>query len=161
MKKEKAVIYVRVASQSQIGDTSMKHQEQSCLTYANSRDLKVMGIWKSPDSACDSTTNNSYETSDKSLQKMLKYISTHKDIKNIIVSSTDRIARNMDDSSIIRRLAVKGDVSIHFADTQEVLNKNSSADYIFFFGISCIIAEKYSADASRMTHNVLNPEFEL
>lgn len=147
--REQAVLYVRVSSEEQESNTSLDSQERTGKEYAERNDLEIVKVWRGPESAWKNDSKR--DTSDRvrrNFNEMLDYVAKNR-IKHLIFDVPDRLTRNEDDKTKVRRLIKERDTVVHFARTNKKLHKYSDNDDFFMFGIEVLMAEKYSADLSK------------
>jgi site-specific DNA recombinase len=105
----KAVLYIRVSSSKQVGNTSAGTQEALCRKWCEEHELDVDRVFVEQ--------GESAKTEDRTeFQRMFRYLDTvHDRISHVVVWKFDRLFRNSEDTAIYRRrlrgLGVK-DVSV-------------------------------------------------
>lgn len=128
--REKAIAYLRVSTQDQKDKGhSLEAQEKYVREYAEKHNFQLIDIITESKSASkvkfDNTSfENSIYTSLINRPKLLKIISTanQSKFKHLIVSTRDRLARNLEVYVGIKFFLMKKGIEIHFANPSESMN---------------------------------------
>lgn len=132
--KEKAIAYIRVSTKEQKKDgNSLTSQKKYIETYAEKNNLELIDTVEESRSASKVTFNNiEYENNIysglKNRPKLLKIISSAKqsNFQHLIVSTRDRLARNLELFVSIKYFLMKKNISIHFANPRETINSENA-----------------------------------
>ncbi len=141
----KALLYIRVSSKEQEDGYSLDAQEKMGIDYAARKGFTIVHTWKGAESAWDSAKGRA-----KFIQ-MVEYARKHTDVEHIIFDVTDRMTRNDADKMEISLLINHYGKTIHFARSNKIYNKTSSADELFIFDIEVALAKMGSKKVSEKT----------
>lgn len=143
--KEKAVAYLRVSSAKQEDGYSLDAQEKMTMQYAEKNNLDIVKKWKVQESAWGKQER-------KDFTAMIEYVKRNDSVKHIIFDVVDRMTRNDLDKLRITMLIKENGKIIHFARTNQMLNKdNLDSTKEFIMDVEVAASKKLSNDIAYKT----------
>jgi len=126
----KAVIYCRVSSQEQAaGGYSLPAQEKSLRAYAKAKDIEVVQTFIEVQSAKKSGREQ--------FNNMLLYFKKHTEISTLLVETTDRLFRNLEDEVILKGY----NLTIHKVKEGTIYNVDSNPSVKLSHHIHTVLAQ--------------------
>ena len=146
--RKKAVIYVRVSSKEQAEQGySPDAQKRLLWAFARSNGFDVAEEFEDAETA--------KKAGRTAFNAMLEYV-CRQGIKHILVEKTDRLTRNFKDYGFIEDLMRDNDVTVHLVKEAQSIDKNSSSNQKFLFGIKTLMAKNFLDNLSEETRKGQN-----
>ncbi len=128
----KAVLYARVSSKEQEKEGySIPAQVKLIRDYAARNGMAIAREFEDVETA--------KQTGRTSFKKMLDYLKTNPDVKNLLVEKTDRLYRNLRDYISLDELGV----AVHLVKEGEIISDDSKSSSKFMHGIRVLMAKNY------------------
>lgn len=151
--KRQAVIYARVSSEEQRREGySLQEQIGKLREYAKRHGMPVVEEIVTAESA--------KKPGRKDFGRMVALVKANPGMA-LIVRDTDRSTRNIADYVVLDDLINKHGLEIHAVEENAVLNKNSSSDEMFMWGIRVLMARKYIQTMSEKVSGGMATKAEL
>lgn len=138
---EGAYKYKRISSQNQIGNNSLRAQEDAIQQYANEHHIKIIGSYEDVAKSGTSVIHR------PDYQKMMSDLEKHPEVKYIIVHNLDRLHRNTREQlNMIYELKAKG-IGILTTSGLNTMDEDCMSEILD----EAAAAEKYSRRLSKET----------
>jgi len=137
---KKAVLYMRVSSKEQKEEGySIPSQRKLLRSYAKKHNINVVREFEEVETA--------KRTGRREFEHMVRYLKTHKDVKDIGVEKTDRLYRNFRDRVQIDDLGL----DIHFVKEGQIIGPKSRSHEKFIHDLMVTLAKHYIDNLSEET----------
>ncbi len=137
-----AFAYDRVSTVEQTNGMSLEYQSQGASRYAQDKELCMIYCF----TVAESASKEGRRIFNEMIDIALRY-----GIKNLIFKSTDRMSRNYKDLARVMDLIGHQDFTIHFYQTNKIINKDSTHDEKFMIGIEQAVAKHLS---DKISHDI-------
>ncbi len=135
----KAIILARVSTEDQMeAGNSLPAQIKRLEDYCSRKDFDIVKKFSFDESA--------YKTKRDEFDRILEYLKTTKEKIAVCFDKVDRFSRNVFDKrvSALYEMETNGNIELHFASDNLIVNSSISATEKFHFGMSLGLAKYYS-----------------
>ena len=122
---------------------SLEFQDYHALRYASDNDLFIAHSF--------TVTETGYKNEERKIFKEMLDLSEKFGIKNLIFKNSDRLSRNLEDLLRIQKLYEEHDYNIHFFESYQIINKDSSYDEKWTLEMLILIAKRHS---DKISHDI-------
>ena len=144
----KAVIYTRISKNDQNEDIPAAEQLNTLREYANTNGYEIVQEFNGK-----ATTTDTFNT-------MIKYLQANLDVKTIIATKLDGLARNVKDMFTIENLIKNNGCSLVFVKENTIINKCVKAQEKLMFYLRTTLTNNYSNSLSERTQLALTAKAE-
>ena len=140
--KTPAFSYDRVSTVEQMAGMSLTYQSEGAARYAEEKDLCVVYYF----TIAESASKEGRRVFNTMIDIALKY-----NVRHLIFKSTDRMSRNYRDLARIMELVDAHGFTMHFYQTNKMVQKGSTHDEKFIIGIEQAVAKHLS---DKISHDI-------